>query len=517
MSIRRDLILILLSVITLVTFIAAIQGYKASMARASDLFDNELSLLAQSLTVLAPTVHTPTVSTQTKDKNVIHVPEVTQNSTLNTGISSVISPIIIPTPNSNFNSTIAFQLWQGKQLRLKTHNAPDQTMSQPINGSFVEGFYEDNFLGQRWRTLIKRFEYQQKMYWIIVAQPIKRRFELAEDVILTAVTPIIIAIPFLALLIWFAIQQALKPLTHLTQELTSKKANDLSLLSTRSQTSELTPVIQTLNHLFQRLEAAFERERRFASDAAHELRTPLSVLKINLHNLQNEIAPYLSDVQVPTTQSSSSEASSLETKLPAMKSLVQSVERMAHVVDQILMLNRTNPEQVRIDSKKVNFKALIAQTISELYPEINQRKQSISFNSDDVSLYGNEFSLHTLTQNLIANASKYTPESGEIIVSTQQDEGSLSLIVEDSGPGIKEEEYHRVFNRFYRVGGDQHNSSIIGCGLGLSIVQHIAQLHHAKITLSQSATLLGLKVCVVFPQMNKALLTKSISQKANDD
>lgn len=432
MSIRRYLVLILLSVITLVTFIAAIQGYKASMDRASKLFDVELSDVAQTLAVI---------------------------------------PVAQPTSSLATQGELAFQLWQDKALVLKTDNAPVSKISD-----FTHGFSEQNFNGQRWRILVKHVPDTRR--WVMVAQPLKKRFLLAEEVILSAVTPIIIAIPLLTLLISFAIRQGLKPLTDLNNQLKSKKANDLSLLETHRADNELTPIVGTLNQLFERLSAAFERERHFASDAAHELRTPLSVLKINVFNLANE----------------------LQGDSQALQDLASSVDRMAHVVDQILTLNRTSPEQISIDSEAVDIKALMQECIADIYPEIANRAQDISLQCDDIILTGNKFSLGVLLQNLITNAVKYTPSGGEIRVSASVNNAQVTILVEDTGPGIKAQEFERVFNRFYRVGGDQHKSAIIGCGLGLAIVKHIVDLHQGSIALSKSNKLKGLKVCVTLPQ-----------------
>ena len=428
MSIRRYLVMILLSVITLVTFFAAIGGYKASMQKAADLFDAELASLAETLIAITPQ-----------------------------------QPLTQVKPEAD----IAFQLFDHGQMLLRTSNAPETVMARRVNNQLVPGFAEHNFLGQRWRILIKTSDVDSERA-VIVAQPLQRRFELAEEVILSAVTPIILAIPLLTLVISFTIRQGLKPLTHLTEELMGKKANDLSLLQTTTQTRELTPVITTLNLLFERLSASFERERHFASDAAHELRTPLSVLKINVHNLHNELSAVMPG-------------------LAQFNQLEQSVDRMAHVVDQILNLNRTNPEQISLSSESIDLTAQLQQTISDLYPEIAQREQHISLQSEVVSIAGNAFALGILSQNLIGNASKYTPHGGQISVTTECHEQGVDLIVEDSGPGIKPEEYQRVFDRFYRVGGDRHHSSVIGCGLGLAIVKHIVQLHDATITLSPSA------------------------------
>lgn len=429
MSIRRYLVLILLSIITLVTFISAIQGYKASMIKAADLFDASLVSIAQTLIII--------------------------------DAKKPLKPVM----NSG---DIAFQLWDNDRLFIKSNNAPDDIIT-----ANKKGFNEENFLGQRWRTFTLVTQPNRR---VIVAQPINKRFELAEEVILSAVTPIIIALPLLTLLILLTINRGLKPITSLTKELTQKKAKDLSLLPTKNQTKELMPVITTLNQLFERLSESFERERNFASDAAHELRTPLSVLKLNVHNLQ-----YL-----------------IEDK-NSLKQLEQSVDRMAHVVEQILILNRTNPERISIDSEHLDLPLLLRNAISELYPEISKREQNIVLNCEELMLMGNKFSIQVLLQNLISNASKYTPDKGNIIVTAYRDGKYITVIVEDSGPGINPSEYERVFDRFYRVGGDTHNSTIIGCGLGLGIVKHIVLLHHAKIILSKSEKLLGLKVIVTFP------------------
>jgi two-component system sensor histidine kinase QseC len=114
-------------------------------------------------------------------------------------------------------------------------------------------------------------------------------------------------------------------------------------------------------------------------------------------------------------------------------------------------------------------------------------------------MVGSEFALKALFQNLISNAHKYSPEKSQIIVTIQCDAEQILCFVEDSGPGISEEEYQRVFKRFYRVGGDQHESQVTGCGLGLAIVHHIAELHHASLDLMRSEPLGGLKVVIRFP------------------
>jgi two-component system sensor histidine kinase QseC len=445
MPIRRYLLLMLLSIITLVIFVSAIQGYKASMRKAESVFDNELISLAQVITA----VKLP--------KGVITHPA-----------------------TSNF----AYQIVLDNQVVTRSDNAPN-TLINALN----TGFKETNFLGKRWRTYTDKIaDNSATNTWVIIAQPLKQRFDLAEGIILSAVTPIILVMPLLALIISLAVRQGLKPLTFLTRALKNKKANDLSPLTVSSST-ELAPVIETLNELFLRLSLSFEREKQFASDAAHELRTPLSVLKINVYNLQQSF----NDVILVNSDKNSTAPSVLP-----FQQLEQSVERMAHVVDQILTLNRTNPEQILDESAVLNLQELLQESISELYPYIASRGHDIELNSAPLNILGNRFAIGILLKNLLANAAKYTPDNGKILVSCLQDKNKLILRVEDSGPGIAPEEYSRVFDRFYRVGGDSHNSKVIGCGLGLSIVKHIVELHQANISLSRSKAMFGLCVKVVF-------------------
>jgi two-component system, OmpR family, sensor histidine kinase QseC len=432
-SIRRYLTLILVSVITLVTFASAIQGYNSSMQRAASLFDNELYSLAIILSATA----------------------------------------IKPGQNVNLNEVdFVYQIWH-KETLINTSNPQ---VSQPI-ANLSEGFGENNFLAQRWRTYSHWLASDQQ--WIVVAQPLSRRYELAESVILAAVTPLVLSIVLLAVLTFWIISRGLQPLTALSEALRIKKADDLSPLPAQQQAAELVPVVDTLNQLLERLDAAFLREKRFASDAAHELRTPLSVLQINAHNLALTL-------QDDNTASGN------------MAFLQQGIERMSHVVEQILLLNRTNPEQFRGHFVNINLGNLCQHVIANLYPQIDLKQQDIELSGETQTVVGDAFSLTILLQNLISNASKYTPLGGRILVSLKMLNQRPVVSVEDSGPGIEETEYSRVFERFYRVGGDRHSSDVPGCGLGLAIAKHIAVLHKAKLSLRRSQTLGGLGVDLTF-------------------
>jgi two-component system sensor histidine kinase QseC len=436
LSIRRYLTLILLSVITLVTFAAAIQGYRGSMAKATSVFDNELRSLSYVLV----------------------------------NISDLNTQSLAPQTDAAF----VYQIWQHNTLIVSSHPELKAAMSD-----FKNEFAEHNFLAQRWRTYGHFFESADK--WVLVAQPLNRRFELAEQMILAAVTPLILCIPLLAIIIFLLVSTGLRPLRLLSDNLRAKKADDLSPIPQQNQRNELSPVLETLNQLFERLNAAFSREKRFASDAAHELRTPLSVLKINAHNLALEL-------------------NNNKTTNANMLYLQQGIERMSHVVEQILLLNRTNPEQYQGQFKQLGTASLCQTVIGSLFPQIEAKNQEIELVGESTTIQGDEFSLGILLQNLISNASKYSPEGALIRVTVKTLNSQVIIQVEDSGPGIDEAQYQRVFERFYRIGGDRHTSNTPGCGLGLAISKHIAELHHASLKLSRSEQLTGLSVELVLQQ-----------------
>ncbi|MFT6529041.1 MAG: two-component system sensor histidine kinase QseC [Psychrosphaera sp.] len=433
-SIKRYQVLMITSIITLVCFTAAIQGYRASMKKADLMFDQELVSMAKFMLSFSAG----------KERTKVE-------------------------GNENF----AFQYWQANKLIFSSNNSPTQPLAD-----FKAGISQANFAGKRWQ-IYSQYNPNDDI-WVFTAHPSQRRVELAEVMTLSAITPLILSIPFLALLIYFTVNQSLKPLISLSSALKLKKENDFDVLHIKNKSKELKPVINTLNQLLVRLNSAFIREKRFASDAAHELRTPLSVLKLNLFNIVNE----LKDVE-------SGES---------LSQLQHGVNRMTHVIEQILLLNRTSPESFQANFKQLDLDLICKNVIKDIYPDVLAKKQTIEYFGSSETVMCDEFSISTLLQNLIGNAIKYTEEHSIIKVSLFKSGHNVVLQVDDSGEGIPSTEYARVFDRFYRVGGDQHQTNTIGCGLGLAIVQHIVELHGATISLSQSQSLGGLSVTVKFHQ-----------------
>jgi len=437
-SIRLFLIVVMLASITLMIFLSALHGYRLSMTEAHQLFDIKLADTA-------------------------HFLSVTHNG-YDADDSSVVD-----------TRSTAFQIWKDGKLLLRSSH----TSVEPI-ALFTEGYGENNFSNHRWRTYsLYDVRYAR---WILTAERTDLRYSLAENIIIESVLPVVFIIPLGGLLIWIIVSYGLSPLRKLVTQLENKKADDLSALTVDKQPVELIKLVNSTNDLLHRLETSFQREKHFASDAAHELRTPISALKIHLHNLLKSKAN-----------------DSISQHQQSIDELKSATDRMAHLVEQILVLNRTTPEQFFNRLEPIDLYALAQSVIIKMYDDFEKAKILLELQGETATVDGDRFALETLIHNLLSNACKYTPQGGSVILQVTPLADGVLLKIEDSGPGIPQDQHQRIFDRFYRLDGDRHASGQPGCGLGLAIVQHIVELHHADIELSQSSFESGLSVRIKFP------------------
>ncbi|MDT0583887.1 ATP-binding protein [Brumicola blandensis] len=445
-SIRKQLTLVLVSVITLGVFSAAIEGYRSSMIIANQSFDDELALIAKGLVPIA------VAWSYLKDNNAL----VEANS------------IKLPQNHSDNELNFAYQIIQQKNIIFRTDNAPEVAMAELENG-----FSDVYFSAKRWRLYISEY---QPGHWVLVAQQRQQRNSFVSDMIVAAVKPIIWIMPILCVLILFIISKGLSPLKTLSKLLTRRQSTNLNAIELPNASIELQPVLTKLNELFSRLESSFEREREFVSHAAHELRTPLSVMKINIHNLATS-------------------PDDLSTDLPKLQ---RDVERMILAVNQLLSLSKTNPETLGKEFRKVNLFESAQNVISELYPAVELKHQQIELLGDSVIIQSQTFLIQTLISNLVSNAIKYTPNKGHISVRVEENSTHATLTVSDSGPGIPENLRKRVLERFYRT-EEVIKRGIVGSGLGLAIVAQVAKVQGADLSFTESPVG-GLEVRVAFPK-----------------
>ncbi|OGT72395.1 MAG: hypothetical protein A3H44_05520 [Gammaproteobacteria bacterium RIFCSPLOWO2_02_FULL_57_10] len=452
-SIRLFLTLTLIAIIVLVTFLSSLRGYQESMIEAERLFDLQLLEHVKLLSLIKPAGDS-------------------------VGLSATNDELLLPQQSDldlSAEMLIAHQVFADDgELLSRSVIAPLSAM-----GPFEIGYRDVNFNGYRWRLLVIRDPDAQR--WLMAAQRYDVRYELAESVILQSVTPTVLGIPIAAILIWFIVGYGLRPISQLAREVRSREASDLSRVQLDGVPRELTPLTQSTNDLLRRLQSSFSREKRFAADAAHELRTPISTLKVQIHNLLAE----------------------LERPSATAEELRQGVDAMGHLVEQILVLNRTAPDQYMVQFVPLDLYELVREVVSVEFEQVLQREQVFELEGGSAIVSGDVTALRSLVQNLLANASKYTPVGGSIHMRVSALDDKVQLRVEDSGPGIPQEFHDRVFDRFYRLDGDRHASGASGSGLGLAIVKHIVEMHGASIALSASEKLGGLCVTISFGSDHK--------------
>jgi two-component system, OmpR family, sensor histidine kinase QseC len=436
MSIQRYLIVLIISIITLASFFAALHGYRASMAELDKVFDTQLQAIAEVLGSSA---------------------DVSRNA-----------PLAV-------SGHYVFQVIEAGQVIASSAGAP--TAQLPF-GAQPREFGDITFMGERWRT----FTLLQGQRRVIVAQPLQQRVESAEYVLYEAIFPLVMTIPIIGLLVLYVIQQSLRPLRVLAEELREKGVNDLAPIRVEGNAEELKPIETTLNRLFDRLSAAFEREQQLSANAAHELRTPISVLTISAHNLAKA---YNDGSLTPAV----------------FKELKDNVSRMAHVIEQIIALYRFLPENFTAARVEVNLETILQDVIVNHYADITALSQSVSLEAEPIWLAGDAFALTTLFENLLHNAIKYSGAGAEIRLSASQQADTAMVLVDDAGAGLADEDYQRIFQRFYRA-GDQ-SAGMRGSGLGMSIAQHIIDLHKGSIYCEKSP-LGGLRVVVKLPSLKSA-------------
>jgi two-component system OmpR family sensor kinase len=314
---------------------------------------------------------------------------------------------------------------------------------------------------------------------IQVAQDLAVRRRLAGGLALRTVAPIAMIVPLLMLVTWWVVTSSLSPVSRVRAQVASRAADDLSPVHEEGLPDEVRPLVKELNLLLARLRTAFEAQRNFVSDAAHELRSPLAALSLQVQNLRR--------------------ASDDEAREVAAARLSAGIDRASRLIEQLLVMARQEASTVagaRVE--EVDLREIVRQGIAEMTATAHERGIDLGLKEATTAhqVGGDPEALAILLRNLIDNALKYTPPGGTVDVSLPPGEG-VALVVEDSGPGIDPEARDRALARFDRLGGI--SSGTPGSGLGLAIVKTIADRHQARLNLDRSERLGGLKVTVSFP------------------
>ncbi len=364
---------------------------------------------------------------------------------------------------------IAFQVWEGEALLFHSDNAPLTRLTTTVGYSdqWVEGKY--------WRLFVLKGS--NGGYSVQVGQLHEVRNQLLHEIVLIMSLPVILALPLLALLFWWGISHSLQPLQRVANEVRQRSAHDMSPLPDSATPVEIKPLTDAINELLQQLRNTFERERRFTADAAHELRTPLASIKTQGQVAQRAVID--------------------EERQQALRQINAGVDRATHLVEQLLTLARLDPASAVDGFMPFNLCRLLSDVIADIASLAHAKKIDIGMlECQDSMLFGSEGAVAILIRNLLDNAICYTATGGVVDAAVVSDGERLTLTVSDNGPGIVAEQRTRVLERFYRANVE---GAAPGCGLGLSIVKRIAELHDATLTLDQPESGRGLRVAVVFP------------------
>jgi two-component system sensor histidine kinase QseC len=434
-SIRRRLLLALLATTLLVWGATLLFSYRDTRHELDELLDAHL---AQSTSLLIAQINH-----ETDEIDVEHPPR-----------------------PYHYQRKVAFQIWErGKTLLLHSASAPNVRLS-PAD----QGFSDSQVGDSTWRVFSAWDD--TRHFLIQVGERREARDALARTIAKAMLLPLLVALPVLALMIWFSVARALRPLQVLGSQVALRHADNLAPIEAATAPNEVLPLLQGLNKLFERMRTSIDSERGFTANAAHELRTPLAAVRT-----QAQVARSASDYAE---------------RRRALDNVIAGCDRAAHLMDQLLTLARLEPNQT-LQREAVDLQALVVNVVAELAPAAIAKDVDLQLASRvAVAVAGSPGLLAIMVHNLIDNAIRYTAHHSAVQVAVTPTGDGAEFSVLDQGPGISEDELGRVWDRFYRVLG----SGETGSGLGLSIVKRIAELHDAKVSLTPGASGTGLHVRV---------------------
>ncbi len=467
-SIRKFLLINLLLAMTIVISLTAIGNYYLDKQDIENYLDDFLGQTGMSFTAIA--LH----DIQDQNWSVLQ-------ARMNTPLQPVHSAPSTDKSTALLRDQVKyhFQIWGGDdQLLLRSTNAPDVMLSGGKLG------FSDYTNGKAHYRVFSNYDSETKLTFI-VAEPSGKRDALVHHIMSDDLYILLLTYPLAGMLIWVIIGRGLSSLHVITMALRDRELLYLEPMSLQGVPIEIRPLIEELNKLLQRLQDAFEREKRFAADAAHELRTPLAAIR--------------AQAQVALIWAANPD------QLVILQNVILGVDRATHVVSQLLAMSRLASENAQLtDVTTCNMKMVVEEVASQLSVMAQEKNIRLTLEIEPHYLIvsGNMAALHILVRNLIDNAIRYTLEGGDVVVKLFQNPAKqVILSVSDNGPGIPHEFRERVFERFFRILGTESP----GSGLGLSLVHQIVQLHHADVKLSDTdaKTGTGLTVTIIFPALKK--------------
>ncbi len=363
-----------------------------------------------------------------------------------------------------------YQVVAGGQVVQRTAGAP----GRPFIGAFDDdhGFADLRVDGDEWRVFVVRDE--ARRFEVQVGQRADKRLDILEELGEALWLPVLGFLALLALVCWWLTGRVLAPLRRTAAAIAAKSPDDLARVADDGQPRELLPIVGALNGVLARLDTALQAERRFTADAAHELRTPLAGLHMHVQLLQR---------QHP------------ELAAPFQK-LRHDVARLTALVDSLLTLARLDPlASAQLASQPVALQPLFDALAAEYADEAARRGIALTLSSRVGSVRADPQMLGIMLRNLVGNALRYCPAGSRVEVEACRQGGHDRISVRDDGPGVDAASLRRLTERFFRVLGQEEG----GSGLGLSIVQRIAELHGVRLGFGPGLDGRGLGVALDWP------------------
>jgi len=433
-SLRARLLWFLLVAVILTAAAQAIVAYRTALAETDEIFDYQMQQMALSLRPGLP-------------------------------VGGTLLDRLVEPDEDNFDFVV--QVWTANGLRV-FQSTPRTELPQRA----VLGFSTVQARGTSYRL----FSIAAGSQVIQVAQDLAARHQMAATLALRTVAPMLLLVPLLLLVVWWVVSASLTPVARVRQQVAARQADDLSALSEADLPDEIQPLVHELNLLFDRVRQAFDAQKNFVADAAHELRSPLAALKLQVQGLRRATDDGAREV--------------------AVNRLAAGIDRATRLVEQLLVLARQQASAAAGGKTVViDLTALARLTLADVAAAAMARQIDLNLGHTEASVVmGQEEALRILLRNLLDNAIKYAPVGGSVNLAIDCNGGQVRLTVDDNGPGIAPEDRQRVLDRFYRLPGADGS----GSGLGLAIVKTIADLHHAQLFLDRSERLGGLRVALIF-------------------
>lgn len=451
-SLRTRLTLLIIAVMVVVLIPLGWISYRRELREMNELLDGRLAQAGRTLGTLIANGQIPL-----RDAD---LPDIQQNTDKHR------HGVVVSVHPHNYEPEVGFQAYDPQgELIAATSNFAELT--PPTKEE--RGFRDIQHEGSQWRT----FTLQNRWNLVIrIGERSDNRSDIARGLVIEHTLPLLIGLPLLALLVSLAVKRGLRPVAVLTQMLDRRTPGSRKPMPADVAPGEIKPLIVALNQQLERLEDALDREHRFATDVAHELRTPLAATMIHLESAQI--------------------AGSAEEVDAMLQSAQMGLARMARRIEQILALARLEAGAASEQRARIELITLTTEVIEELAALIAEKDIALSLTHDidEVWVSGHEVALTAMFRNLIENALRYSGSGGQVDVAIQREGDAVIIAISDDGPGIPVEKREAVFERFHR----EVESESRGYGLGLSIVQRAIQLHQANIELLASPFGSGLQV-----------------------